>query len=184
MKLLRTIRLDPSDALVFQPPAEPGEWAVGGGFLFWDQDPADLTGKDRVAFRSGLLGIASFGWSTLVAVAEASADDWDAALSQLADQLQTHLGAPSRAAAEAAAEEELRYAQTLADHPTNTLIAVHRSLNEAGEIVEQFRTLSPRAPGTRSDMARFGPAFTIVASDEGEVEEAVDLVQVMQGSKP
>ena len=183
MKLLRTIRLDPSDALVFQPAAEPDEWAVVGGFLFWDQDPAALSGKDRVAFRSGLLGIQSFGWSTLVAVAEARQEDWDAALSLLADQLQSRLGAPSRAAAEAAAEEELRYAETLADHPANTLIAIHRSLNEAGEIVEQFRTLSPRAPGTKSDMGRFGPAFTIVASDEAEPEEAVDLVQVMQGSK-
>jgi hypothetical protein len=184
VKLLRTIRLDPSDALVFQPAAEPGEWAVVGGFLFWDQDPATLTGKDRVAFRSGLLGIESFGWSTLVAVADAKAADWDAALCRLADQLEQRLGAPTRAAAEAAAEEELRYAETLADHPTNTLIAVHRSLNEAGEIVEQFRTLSPRAPGTRSDMARFGPAFTIVPSDEETVAEAVDLMQVMQGPKP
>ena len=28
MKLLRTIRLDPSDTFVFDPPAEAGEWAV------------------------------------------------------------------------------------------------------------------------------------------------------------
>ena len=181
MKLLRTIRLDPSDALVFAPAADPDEWAVAGGFRFWDHDPTTLTGKDRVAFRSGFLGVESFGWSTLVAVAEVRPGDWDAALSQLADQLIRHMGAPSRAAAEAAATEELRYAETLADHPPNTLIAVHRSLNSQGEIVEQFRTLSPRAPGTRTDMARFGPAFTIVASDEAEPEEAVDLVQVMQG---
>jgi len=30
MKLLRTIRLDPSDKFVFDEAAEPGEWAVSG----------------------------------------------------------------------------------------------------------------------------------------------------------
>ena len=35
MKLLRTIRLDPSDTFVFEMPAEPGEWAVSGAFEYW-----------------------------------------------------------------------------------------------------------------------------------------------------
>ncbi|MFZ9416598.1 MAG: DUF6505 family protein, partial [Alphaproteobacteria bacterium] len=61
MKLLRTIRLDPSDGFVFAKAAEPGEWAVAGGFMFWDTDPATLDGKERAAFRSGILGIGSFG---------------------------------------------------------------------------------------------------------------------------
>ena len=42
MKLLRTIALDPSDTFVFDPPAEPGEWAVSGAFRFWNDDPAKL----------------------------------------------------------------------------------------------------------------------------------------------
>ena len=33
MKLLRTIRLDPSDTFVFERAAEPGEWAVSGAFM-------------------------------------------------------------------------------------------------------------------------------------------------------
>ena len=33
--LPRTIRLDPSDTVVFSRAAEPGEWAVPGAFLFW-----------------------------------------------------------------------------------------------------------------------------------------------------
>ena len=45
MNLMRTIRLDPSDTFVFDPPAEPGEWAVSGAFAFWDRDPATLEGK-------------------------------------------------------------------------------------------------------------------------------------------
>ena len=53
IKLLRTIRLDPSDTFIFERAAEPGEWAVSGAFLFWDGDPAALEGKARVMFGSG-----------------------------------------------------------------------------------------------------------------------------------
>ncbi|MEJ2378941.1 MAG: DUF6505 family protein, partial [Pseudolabrys sp.] len=45
MKLLRTIRLDPSDTFVFDPVAEPGEWAVSGAFAFWGGVPSTLEGK-------------------------------------------------------------------------------------------------------------------------------------------
>ena len=48
MKLLRTIRLDPSDTFVFEHAAEPGEWAVSGAFVFWNEDVAQLEGKARV----------------------------------------------------------------------------------------------------------------------------------------
>ena len=72
MKLLRTIRLDPSDTFVFERAAEPGEWAVPGGFAFATMDVARLEGKKRAAFRSGFLGIDSLGWSTLLQVVEAS----------------------------------------------------------------------------------------------------------------
>ena len=61
MKLLRTIRLDPSDTFVFERAAEPGEWAVSGAFMFADADPETLEGKPRAAFRGGFLGVASFG---------------------------------------------------------------------------------------------------------------------------
>jgi len=56
MKLLRTIALDPSDTFVFDPPAESGEWAASGAFRFWHDDPANLAGKARDAFRSGFVG--------------------------------------------------------------------------------------------------------------------------------
>jgi len=75
VKLLRTIRLDPSDTFVFEKAAEPGEWAVSGAFVFWNTDAAALEGKARSAFRGGFLGVASLGWSTLVQIAEASGDD-------------------------------------------------------------------------------------------------------------
>src|ERR687894_35551 len=71
-RLPRTLRLDPSDTVVFERAAEPGEWAVPGGFAFWDEDPAALTGRRRQEFRAGFLGLGSFGWSTLVEGAEAA----------------------------------------------------------------------------------------------------------------
>ena len=57
MKLLRTIRLDPSDTFVFDRAAEPGEWAVPGAFAFARSDVRALTGKARATFRSGFLGV-------------------------------------------------------------------------------------------------------------------------------
>ncbi len=61
LKFPRTIRLDPSDTFVFERAAEPGEWAVSGAFVFWNRDPATLAQKQRVALRSGFLGIDSSG---------------------------------------------------------------------------------------------------------------------------
>src|SRR4051794_16091389 len=87
LKLARTIRLDPSDTFVFERAAEPGEWAVSGAFVFWDRDPATLGPKQRVALRSGFLGIDSFGWSTLAIVTKASEADRKAMIARLAEQL-------------------------------------------------------------------------------------------------
>lgn len=143
MKLLRTIRFDPSDTFVFETAAEPGEWAVSGAFMFASADPAALEGKARAAFRAGLLGIGSFGWSTLAQVVEASEDDRLAATGQLARQLVARFNAPSLAAAGTAAEEEIAFASSLCTHPLDTLIAVHRTY-EDGEIREVFRSLRPR----------------------------------------
>jgi hypothetical protein len=178
VKLLRTIRLDPSDTFIFTRPADPGEWAVAGGFMFWDSDPAGFSGKERAAFRSGILGIDSFGWSTLAVVTEASEAERDAAVERLAARLVDILGAPDMAAARAAAEEEIAYAAELAMHPVNTLIAVERRAEEEG-VTERFRTLYSRSPG-EGPSTRFGNAFGFVTIDsaagEDEPAEHVDLV--------
>ena len=65
MKLLKTVRADPSDTFVFERAAEPGEWAVSGAFAFNHADLASLAGKARAAYRGGFLGIESLGRSTL-----------------------------------------------------------------------------------------------------------------------
>lgn len=175
MKLLRTIRLDPSDTLVFERAAESGEWAVSGAFMFWDDDPAAMNGKRRAAFRSGFLGVRSFGWSTLVQVVDASDDDRRVAIETLAERLVTDLGAPSRDHAMAAAADEFAFVASLCDHPTDILVAVHRSV-EHGEIREQFRTLRPR--GERKPMR----AFSFLEVEDEEVPaETVDLARLAKG---
>ena len=143
MKLLRTIRLDPSDTFVFDNAAEPGEWAVSGAFAFWGSDPAALQGKARSAFRGGFLGVGSMGWSTLAQIVEASADDRAALVDALAQRLIDDFGAPDMEAARIAAEEEVAFAESLCSEPQDTLVAVHRS-SEDGAVHETFRTLRPR----------------------------------------
>ena len=93
MKLLRTIRLDASDTFIFDPVAEPGEWAVSGAFVFWNGDPTRLEGKTRAAFRSGFLGLTSLGWSTLVQIVEATSQDRVNAVNELAQRLVDRFGA-------------------------------------------------------------------------------------------
>jgi hypothetical protein len=177
MKLLRTIRLDPSDTFVFDRAAEPGEWAVSGALMFADADPTALAGKARAAFRAGLLGIVSFGWSTLAQIVEASEQDRGAVTELLAQQLVAHCGAPSLAQARAAAEEEIAFASSLCTHPADTLIAVHRT-HDNGEIREAFRTLRPRN----------GPkplrAFSFLEVEgEEELGEAIDLAALARDKK-
>lgn len=176
LKLPSAIRLDPSDGFVFRKAAEPGEWLVTGSFLFTPDSVAGLDTKGRVAFRSGFLGIGSFGWSTLAVVTEVTVEERQQAVAQLATQLVDKLGAPDLAAARAAAEEEVAFAASLCDHPAQTLLALHRTL-EDGEIRERFRTLMPRGD-TPKDAFR---AFEFIETDgEDEPEEHVDLMQLIK----
>lgn len=169
LKLLRAIRLDASDTFVFERAAEPGEWVVPGTFVFCDTDPAALAGKARSAFRAGLLGVSSFGFSTLAQIVAASEDDRRTAVGQLAERLVSDFGAPGMDEARAAAEEEVAFAASLCVHPVDTLIAVHRSW-DGGEIRETFRSLTPRT----------GPkplrAFAFLEVDDEPSGEAVDLL--------
>lgn len=165
-RLLRTIRLDPSDPVVFPRAAEPGEWAVPGGFCFWDDDPGSLAGKRRQAFRAGFLGLGSFGWSTLVEVVAADAAQRAAAVDVLAAHLVAAYGAPDMAAARAAAEDEMTFAESLCGHPPGTIVALARSA-EGGEVRERFRTLHERPRGQRG--LETLPVFATI-SVEGEEE--------------
>ena len=173
MKLLRTIRLDPSDTFVFDRAAEPGEWAVPGAFAFARWDVAALTGKARATFRSGFLGIDSLGWSTLVQVVDASEADRAVAIDLLAKRLVEHFGAPDVATARPAAEEEIAFAAALTDHPRGMLLAVSRKY-EDGAIREVFRSLTPSI-GPKPIRAY---AFLEVVGEDEPPAEEVDLLAI------
>ncbi len=177
MKLPRTIRLDPSDTFIFERAAEPGEWAVSGAFMFSDDDPGKLEGKARAAFRGGFLGVQSLGWSTLVQIVEASEQDRLSAIDTLAKHLVAEFGAPSIDDAVAAAKEELAFAESLCNHPLDTLIAVHRA-HAGGEIREAFRSLRPK--GGPRPLRAF--AFLEVEGEE-EPAQKVDLAALAQQDK-
>jgi hypothetical protein len=177
LKLPRTIRLDPSDTFVFDRAAEPGEWAVTGSFLFMDADPAGLSGKELTAFRSGFAGVTSLGFSTLVVVSEATEQDLDAAVRDLARHIRDQFGAPSDDAAIGAAREELAVSASLCSVDVNSVLAMRRSVVD-GELREQFRTLRPRAGGIPGADRLHGHAraFAFVETDEEEPAERVDLL--------
>ncbi len=170
-QLPRTLRLDPSDTVIFERAAEPGEWAVPGGFCFWEEEPEAMSGKRRQAFRGGFLGLGSFGWSTLVEVAVATEAEREAALSALAAHIRTAFGAPDDEAARAAAAEEIGFAESLCEgHAPGTVLALSRSA-EGGEVRERFRTLHRREV-PHSDFGTL-PVFGMLQV-EGEEEEPVE----------
>ncbi len=173
MKLLRTIRLDPSDTFIFLSAAEPGEWAISGAFIFADLELASLEGKELSAFRSGFLGIPSFGWSTLAQIVEAHAKDRLSAIDLAARCLVDRFGAPDLVAARKAAAEEIDFTISLCDHPADTLIAVHRT-DEGGTIHEAFRSLRPREGPKR------WRAFSFLNAED-EPGETVDLARLARG---
>jgi hypothetical protein len=186
LKLLRTIRLDPSDTFVFAKAAEAGEWAVPGSFMFMDADIEALGPKQRSAFRSGFLGVGSFGWSTLAIVTPVTAEEREVVVVALAEALVRELGAPDMAAARAAAEEEIAFSASLCDHPAQTLVALHRSIDN-GAVKERFRTLVPRAEALGPDAPRGGfrafDFFEVEGEDE-QVTEEVDLLAMMKDKTP
>lgn len=180
--LLRTLRLDATDTLVFPLAAEPGEWAVPGGFAFWDDAPDSLSGKRQQAFRAGFLGLGSFGWSTLVEVAPCDAAAREAAVTALARHIRAAYGAPDDAAARAAAEEEVGFAESLcAGQAPGTVLALHRSHDPSGEQREAFRTLHRRDTPHRD----FGalPVFAIAEVAEEEPQDAPDLAALMKAPR-
>lgn len=178
MKLLRTIRLDPSDTFVFERAAEPGEWAVTGAFMFSNANPENLQGKARSAFRAGFLGVDTLGWSTLVQIVEATSEDRAALVQTLSQCLMKNFGAPSVEVARVAAEDEVSFAESLCTQPSDTLIAVHRTF-EGGEMREAFRTLRPR--GGAKPLRAF--SFLDVEGEDEEPTERIDLVNLGQGER-
>lgn len=143
MKFLRTIQLDASDREIYRQAAAPGEWAVPGGFALWEGEPPS-DGKALQGFRHGFVGTESFGHSTLVVTADIEPEELEQVTQRIAQHLVDYHGAPSAAAARPVAEEEIRFAMELCEHPLGTLIAVERHTGPEG-VEEQFRVIKPDA---------------------------------------
>lgn len=144
LQLARTIRFDESDPNVFDPVAEPDEWAVSGAFAFSDITEDQIAGKTRQAFANGWLGLESFGRSTFVAVSRIEPAEYDAQVAALARHFVERWGAPDVDAAKPVAAEELAFMASLcAEHAPNTLLVVERRLVDAG-VSESFRAIRPR----------------------------------------
>lgn len=144
MRFLRTIRLDDSDTQIYERAAEPGEWAVPGSFAFLELEPEQLTGKTLQAFKHGFLGTRTFGWSTLVEIAEISEDEYQGVVDRLAAHFMSDYGAPHIAAALPLAGDEADYAAAICEHDLYTLLAIERELGEEG-IEESLKVIRPNA---------------------------------------
>ena len=146
MKFARTLRLDPSDTQVFDTPAPPGEWAVTGTFAFLADDPAAWTTKQKLAFKSGWLGLGSFGRATFVQVTVMPDAQFDDVVRQLAAHLFEHYGAPDMVAALQAARGECEDMAALCDHPAGTMLAIERDVADAG-VTERVRVIPAEGDG-------------------------------------
>jgi hypothetical protein len=149
MKFPRTIRLDVSDLNVFPLPAEPNEWAITGTFAFADADPAALSNKEQLAFKSGWLGTDSFGRSTFVQVAVIPDEHFEDVVRRVAAHLRERYGAPDMLAAVEAARAEAEYTSDLCDHPAGTLLAIAREFTEDG-VAERIRVIPPNDEGAHA----------------------------------
>jgi hypothetical protein len=99
-------------------------------------------------------------------------------LAALAAHIHLVHGAPDEAAARAAAEEELAFAEQLCDHPPGTVLALTRSI-EGGEQRERFRTLHLRAEQHRSFESL--PVFASVETHGEDEDEPIlrpDLTKI------
>ena len=133
------------------------------------------------------MSAASFGWSTLAVVVEATPEEHRAAVDALAAHLVAEYGAPNLDAARIAAREEFAFAESLADHPVQTLIAIHRTLTAEGEISEQFRTFHTADAKRATAMPCSAGAFAVVEDDAQEQASGDDDVDfatliAMQGA--
>lgn len=146
MKFPRIARLDDTDEHVYTRAASVGEPAVPGTFVytFSDQDPGQLQGKDKQAFRHAFLGTVSFGWATVVTVAEITEAEYKGVIESLAHHFVKCFGAPSLEEALPVAREEAEYAAGLCEHEVNTLLALDRVAMHDG-IHESFKVIRPRA---------------------------------------
>ena len=115
MKFPKAVRLDDTDSRVFgaEGAATEDEWVVSGGYAASGPAAGErgpLTHRDNT-----FIGVASHGRCSIAGVCEIDATAYQALIEQLARHFLDDLGAPSPAAARAAAEEECAYTADLCE---------------------------------------------------------------------
>ena len=145
MKFLKAVRLDDSDARILADEggaAADGEWVVSGGYAVCDLARGHRT--PRCHCDTTFLAAGARRRCTIAEVAEID----EAALGQLKETLARHfledLGAPTPAAAAAAAADECIYtAELAAGFPADVWITVKREPSEdvVGERYSVFKRL-------------------------------------------
>ena len=134
MKFLKAVRLDESDDRVLAETggaAVDGEWVVSGGYAVCDLASGHRTPRCRCDST-----FVAAGARRRCTIAEVTDID-DEAYAQVRDALTRHLleefGAPTPAAAHAAAEDECAYTADLASgFPSEVWITVRREPSEEG----------------------------------------------------
>jgi len=144
MLFARVIRLDESDTNLFEPAAEPGEWAIPGTFEFANWTEAELQGVAKIAFENSWLGLESFGRASVVAVADITEAEMAALTERLAGHFAANYGAPDIEAARPVARHEIdQMAAFCEGQPVNTLMIIARELDAQG-VREKFRLVPPQ----------------------------------------
>ncbi len=149
MKFLKTIRFDPSDEHVFADAAEPGEWAIPGGFRFAGIPEDEMTKKEKLVFRTAFLSAESFGNSTFTSVTSLSEPERLQLIKTLSEKFISVLAAPSMEEATRAAEIEIDdICELCSEIPVNSVFSVLRHFDDNGEIIESFSLIDP--PGEKT----------------------------------
>src|SRR5262249_14879589 len=106
-------------------------------------------------------------------------DEVETAAAALAHRLIERHGAPGMPAALAAANEEIGFAASLADHPVGTVIALQRTIDPDRAVRERFRAMRRRAASGANTFAQ-GCVLPIgIAPDDPAADAAVEEVDLV-----
>ena len=106
--------------------------------------PPNTRRKAAAGLQIGFLGTASFGWSTLVEIADIDDDAYQHVVDQLAAHLIEAHGAPHLKAALPPRAGKPKYTVSLCAHEVHTLLALEREFSDDG-IVESLKVFRPDA---------------------------------------
>ena len=105
-------------------------------------------------------------------------EEHEAAIAGLAARLLADHGAPSLEAGRAAATEEIAFSAELAQHPVQTLVALHRTVTADGSVSEQFRTFRAAEAKAAVAMPCSAGAFAMVPDDDADAAAPSDDVDL------